>query len=170
MESGDATSSALPAGDSEAQDVQRVILPSVTSTISGLPISPVYAGAFNPFKFNFAVKSRKTAFKQSHQAYQYSDVAVRHEYVPQRRGSQAQVVRQKTMEGTGEIFTDPMDSFKPQNFKEAKRAADMGNGADERKRRESGDKFRGAGKKAYRAENKGNTEASAKRQIRYAQD
>lgn len=165
------TPSNAPAGEQGTPDVQKVTLPAFTSTISGLPISPAYAGAGNPFKFNFATKSRSTAFKQSHQAYQYSDTALRHEYVPQHRGSQARVAQQKTMEGTGEVFTDPMDEFKPQKFKEAKRSADIGNGADEHKRRESAGKFRNAGKLAYRAENKGNKEGwSRRRQIRYTQD
>jgi hypothetical protein len=94
---------------------------------------------------------------------------MRNKYVPQRRGSQAQTFKQKTMEGTGEVFTDPMDDFKPQTFKEARRSTDIGNGADEHKRRESAGKFRGAGKEAYRQDNRGNAETSAKRQLRYSQ-
>ena len=169
MEPSGVAPNATAAGDSGTQDVQRVVLPSITSTISGLPISPAYAGGINPYKFNFTTKSRNSSFHREHQAYRYSDTAMRNEYVPQRRGRASEVVKQKTMEGTGEVFTDPMDEFKPQSFKEARRAADIGNGADEHKRRESPGKFRGAGKKAYRAENKGNTEGSVKRQLRYSQ-
>jgi hypothetical protein len=94
---------------------------------------------------------------------------MRNKYVPQRRGSTAEVVKQKTMEGTGEVFTDPMDEFKPQNFKETRRSTDIGNGADEHKRREPAGKYRGAGKEAYRQENRGNSETSVNRQLRYKQ-
>lgn len=170
MEPGGVAPNATAAGDSGTQDVRKVLLPSVTSTISGLPISPAYAGGINPLKFNFSTKSRSSAFKREHQAYRYSDTAMRNEYVPQHRGSRSQVVQQKTMEGTGEVFVDPLDDFKPQAFKEARRSADIGNGADEHKRRESAGKFRNTGKLAYRAENKGNTEGwSRRRQIRYTQ-
>lgn len=170
MEPGGVASNATAAGDSGTQDVRRVLLPSVTSTISGLPISPAYAGGVNPLKFNFPTKSRSSAFKREHQAYRYSDTAMRNEYVPQHRGRAAEVAKQKTMEGTGEIFTDPMDDFKPQNFKEPRRSTDIGNGADEHKRRESAGKFRNTGKLAYRAENKENKEGwSRRRQIRYTQ-
>ena len=169
MEAGAPPSGAPTTGDSGAEDVQKIGLPSFTSTISGLPISPVYAGALNPFKFDVPTRSRRSSFHSAHQAYHYSDTGMRNEYVPQHRGSQAQTFKQKTMEGTGDVFTDPMDDFKPQNFKEARRSTDVGNGADEHKRRESAGKFRGAGKKAYKKENHGNSEASAKRQLRYSQ-
>jgi hypothetical protein len=162
-DSGDST-----AGDSGEQGVQRVGLPSITSSISGLPISPVYAGALGTYKFDVG-RSRKSSFHASRQSYTYSQAEVRHKYVPQRRGSQAQVHQQKTMEGTGEIFTDPMDEFKPQVFKEARRSTDIGNGADEHKRREPAGKYRGAGKEAYRQDNRGNSETSVKRQLRYSQ-
>lgn len=169
MEPSVTDSNAPLVGEQGALDIPKVTLPAFTSTISGLPISPAYAGAANPFRFNFATKSRSVSFHVSQQTYRYADTGMRNAYVPQRRGSQAQVVKQKTMEGTGEVFTDPMDEFKPQSFKEARRATDIGNGADEHKRREPADKYRGAGKKAYRAENKGNTETSVKRQLRYSQ-
>lgn len=169
MEASGVNPNATVAGDSGTLDVRQTLLPFVTSTVSGLPISPVYAGAINPFKFSFATRSRNTAFHSEHQAYRYSDTGERNEYVPVRRGRASEVVKQKTMEGTGEVFTDPLDEFKPQTFKEANRDATIGNGADEHKRRESAGKFRGAGKKAYRSENKGNTEGAAKRQLRYTQ-
>ena len=155
-------------GDSGEQEEKKAVLPSITSSISGLPISPVYAGALGTYKFDVG-RSRKSSFHASRQSYTYSQAEVRHKYVPQRRGSQAQVVQQKTMEGTGEIFTDPMDEFKPQVFKEARRSTDIGNGADEHKRREPAGKYRGAGKEAYRQDNRGNSETSVKRQLRYSQ-
>lgn len=166
---GVAPSNAPVTGDSGASDVLKVAVPSVTSTISGLPISPVYAGVLGTYKFNVG-RSRKSSFHAARTQSNYASNGMRHEYVPQRRGSTAEVVKQKTMEGTGEVFTDPMDEFKPQTFKEAKRSTDIGNGADEHKRREPAGKYRGAGKKAYRSENKGNTETSAKRQLRYSQE
>ena len=169
MEPGGVSTNATDVADSGTEDVSQVLLPSVTSTVSGLPISPAYAGAMNPFRFNFATKSRNSAFHNSHEVYRPVENEKRNEYVPTRRGRSSEVVKQKTMEGTGEIFTDPLDEFKPQAFKEANRDATIGNGADEHKRRESAGKFRGAGKKAYRAENKGNTEGGSKRQLRYSQ-
>jgi len=171
---GVAPSSAPVAGDNGAQEEQKVVLPSITSTISGLPISPVYAGAvttgvLGTYKFDVG-RSRRSSFHAARVQSSYADNGMRHEYVPQRRGSQAEVVKQKTMEGTGEIFTDPMDEFKPQSFKEARRSTDIGNGADEHKRREPAGKYRGAGKEAYRQSNRGNSETSAKRQLRYSQE
>jgi|688.fasta_scaffold668689_2 hypothetical protein len=161
-------SGAPTTGDSGEQDVQRVGLPSITSSVSGLPISPVYAGALGTYKFDVG-RSRKSSFHASRQSYTYSQAEVRNKYVPQRRGSQAQVAQQKTMEGTGEVFTDPLDEFKPQVFKEARRSTDIGNGADEHKRREPAGKYRGAGKEAYRQGNRGNSETSVNRQLRYSQ-
>jgi hypothetical protein len=166
---GVAPSSAPVAGDSGEQEVPNVTLPAFTSTISGLPISVAYAGAANPFRFNFGTRSRSSSFHLSQQSYRSSDTGMRNKYVPQRRGSTAEVVKQKTMEGTGEVFTDPMDEFKPQNFKETRRSTDIGNGADEHKRREPAGKYRGAGKEAYRQENRGNSETSVNRQLRYKQ-
>lgn len=165
---GAAPSSAPVAGDGGAQEEQKLVLPSITSTVSGLPISPVYAGALGTYKFDSG-RSRKSSFHEARIKSSFEENGMRNKYVPQHRGSQAQVAKQKTMEGTGEIFTDPMDEFKPQQFKEARRATDVGNGADEHKRRESAGKFRGAGKEAYRKDNRGNTEAPAKRQLRYSQ-
>lgn len=167
---GVAPSDAPVAGESGEQEIPKITLPAFTSTISGLPISVAYAGAANPFRFNFGARSRSSSFHVTQQAYRSSDSGMRHEYVPQRRGSAAEVVKQKTMEGTGEIFTDPMDEFRPQKFKEARRSTDIGNGADEHKRREPAGKYRSAGKKAYKQENHGNSETSGKRQLRYAQE
>jgi len=176
VEAGAPPSGAPAAGDSGApttgdggeQEAPKVGLPSITSTVSGLPISPVYAGALGTYKFDVS-RSRRSSFHAARTKTSYEDNGMRNKYVPQRRGSQAQVVRQKTMEGTGEVFTDPLDDFKPQNFKEAKRSTDIGNGADEHKRREPAGKYRGAGKEAYRQGNRGNSETSVKRQLRYSQ-
>lgn len=169
MEPSGVDSNATAPEDSGTQDVPQAVLPSVTSTISGLPIAAVYAGAINPFAFNVPTKSRNSAFHRSQLAYRYAEIGMRNVYVPQRRGRSSEVVKQKVMEGTGEIFTDPLDEFKPQNFSEGRQNTAVGNGADDRPRRESAGKFRGTGKKAYKAQNKGNTEQSLKKQVRYTQ-
>ena len=143
----------------EAPQAVGAVLPSITSTVSGLPISPAYAGAgvgFAPTPI-----SRTQHFRSSaNNARPYlPPIKSEHSYVPQRRGYAVE----KNMVGDGDRVTDPMDNFKPQSFKES---ASAGAGAEEH-RPESPNKFRTAGKKAYRSENRANSEVSSRKQLRY---
>lgn len=158
---GDATSGA-PAAEGEGVEALQgdISIPSITSTVSGLPISPVYAGAGMVLR-----PPRQMVFHASRLTNNKMQAPVmKHEYVPQHRGA---LPSQKTMEGTGELFTDPMDNFKEQPFKESSQS---GTGVEEQKSKENPNKYRNAGKKAYKSDNKDNKESSARRQLRYSQE
>lgn len=134
-------------------------IPSVTSSVSGLPISPVYAGAGTGV-FSAPVP-RVQHFRSSVQRARpfLPPIKTEHSYVPQRRGYPVP----KNMIGDGDRVVDPLDNFKPQKFKES---PESGAGAEEHKP-ESPNKYRTAGKKAYRSENRANSEASSRKQLRY---
>lgn len=155
---GDTASGDAPSAEGEEAQVAPPPIPSITSTVSGLPISPVYAGAGIRIRL-----PRKKAFHTSRLMHT-APISFAHDYVPQRRGM---LPAKKTMEGTGEVFTDPMDNFKTQSFKES---AEPGTGAEEQRRSENPNKYRNAGKKAYKSENKENLEAAKRHQLRYSQE
>lgn len=155
---GDTASGDAPSAEGEEAQVAPPPIPSITSTVSGLPISPAYAGV------GIRIKApRQIAFHASRLAHS-APISFAHDYVPQRRGT---LPAKKTMEGTGEVFTDPMDNFKAQSFKES---SESGTGVEEKRRPENPNKYRNAGKKAYKAENKSNKEESKRHQLRYSQE
>lgn len=137
-----------------------LVVPSVTSTISGLPISPAYAGAFagqGPAFISARQRPAHFVAAAARQRPYLPPVKSEHSYIPQRRGYAVQ----KNMVGDGDAVTDPMDNFKAQGFRESEGAA------VEEHKPESPNKFRTAGKKAYRSENRSNTEAASHKQLRY---
>jgi hypothetical protein len=143
----------------EAPQAVETVLPSITSTVSGLPISPAYAGAGMG---TFTTRSSRTQHFRSSatRARPYlPPIKSENSYIPQRRGYAVE----KNMIGDGDRVVDPLDNFKPQKFKESSEA---GAGVEEHKP-ESPNKYRTSGKKAYRSENRANTEASSRKQLRY---
>lgn len=162
--SGVAQNSAPETTDSEP--VAGPLIPSITSTVSGLPISPAYAGAGVGFSF---VASRSTAFRSSAVRNMPRPVAVNYSntYVPQRRGNVSATVNQeRNLIGDGEAYQDPLDNFKPQSFKEGSSSADD---YPVEELKENQKEYRNVGRKAYKSENTENTERSAARQVRYTQ-
>lgn len=158
---GEASEGAPATTDQNVVNVGAVV-PSITSTISGLPISPVYSGVgFVPGLFKGSRHlhfTRGVAGARPH----IPEVSYENNYIPQRRGNKAVVVKQKELIGDGEQHVDPLDNFKPQKFREGQTTVD-----DNPKQVEK--EYRGAGKRAYKAENRGNREGAYHRQVRYSQ-
>lgn len=158
MESdGVATSDAGVQG--EAPEAVETTLPSITSTVSGLPISPAYAGGGVGFTPTPRFRTQHFRSAADNARPYLPPIKSEHAYIPQRRGYAVE----KNMVGDGDRVVDPMDNFKPQKFKES---GESGAGIEEHKA-ESPNKYRTAGKKAYRSENRDNTEASSHKQLRY---
>lgn len=151
-----------PTADTGQENVVVVggTIPSITSTISGLPISPAYAGVGSVVPVS---PSRRRHFIRGYAGAKPHIPTVSYEsnYIPSRRGSQAIVNAEREMVGNGEQHVDPMDNFKPQKFKEGSTTADD-------KPEQVDKEYRGAGKRAYKAENKGNKEGAIHRQVRYS--
>lgn len=161
---GGAVDSAPETPDSEP--VAGPSVPSITSTVSGLPISPAYAGARVGFSF---FPSRSMTFKTSVVRHRTPPSAVSYSntYVPQRRGNVSATVNQeRNLIGDGEMYQDPLDNFKPQSFKEGNTTTDD---YPVEELKENQKEFRNVGRKAYKSENTGNSERSASRQVRYSQ-
>jgi len=136
-------------------------VPSITSTISGLPISPAYAGQGfigKPFR---AVRQVSFSRSVANAKPEVEQVTYDRSYVPQRRGTQAVVRREREMIGDGEQHVDPLDNFKPQSFKEGETSSDD-------KPEQVDKEYRNLGRKAYKAENKGNSERPKTHQVRYS--
>lgn len=161
-DAGDNSSVVSTSGVQGQAEAVALVVPSVTSTISGLPISPAYAGAVTGegpiFK---APRHRTLHFSTAIAAATPSLPRIKseHAYIPQRRGRAVE----KNMIGDGDQVTDPMDNFKPQKFHESESA---GNGVEEHKP-ENPNKFRTAAKKAYRSENASNSEVPTRKQLRH---
>ena len=159
-----APSAAPTTADSETQENVTLVgstVPSITSTISGLPISPAYAGVGSIVPFSASRRqhfARAVAGAKPH----LPTISYESNYIPQRRGSQAVVNAEREMIGNGEAHVDPMDNFKPQTFKEGSTATDD-------KPDQVDKEYRGAGKRAYKSENRENREGAYHRQIRYSQ-
>ena len=111
MEGGDATAASGAPSDSqsEAQGDE-----GLTSTSSGIPIAPVFAGAGMRYNFSDVYRSRRKEFRDSAQSQRRVDYG---EYVNPfagtLRGPAGRVMR-RNMSGIGEIYTDPLDNFKSQ--------------------------------------------------------
>ena len=155
---GDAATDSAGPSESVSQD-QAVVggyVPRITFTGSGLPITPVYAGAgvashtFNigrTLHFRNGIYSSKPSLPRP--------VAYGSSYVPQHRGYTGVVRVQKRLEGVGEVPVDPMQNFKPQVFKETKApSAEISAEEENAVKRE----YKNAGRKAYKSENRGNRE------------
>lgn len=159
MESdGVAPSDADVQAEAPQETVAAPIVPSITSTVSGLPISPVYAGG--GLGFYPTPVSRTAHFRSSANNARplLPRIKSDHSYVPQRRGYTVQ----KNMVGDGDRVLDPMDNFKPQSFQES-----QGAGAVEEHKPENPNKYRTSGKKSYRADNRANSEVASHKQLRY---
>lgn len=157
-------SAAPTTADSEKQENVTLVgstVPSITSTISGLPISPAYAGVGSIVPFS---ASRRQHFARAVAGAKPRLPTITYEsnYIPQRRGSQAVVNAEREMIGNGEAHVDPMDNFKPQTFKEGSTTVDDTPDQVDKE-------YRGAGKRAYKSENRENREGAYHRQIRYSQ-
>lgn len=165
MESeGSVETNAPETPDSEPTATPAV--PSITSTVSGLPISPAYAGAGVRFAFRMP---RSMSFTSSAVRNMPKPAAVNYSntYVPQRKGNVRAVVNEeRNLIGDGTMYMDPLDNFKPQTFKEGSTASDD---YPEEQIKESKKEFRNVGRKAYKSENTGNSETSTSRQVRYKQ-
>lgn len=151
-----ATDSAGPS-ESVSQD-QAVVggaVPRLTYTGSGMPITPVYAGAgiasriFNAgrsIQFRNGIYSSRPALPRP--------VGYGTSFVPQRLGYTGVVRVQKRLEGVGDVPVDPMQNFKPQVFKEA--SPKEGISAEEEHAIDR--EYKNAGRKAYKSENRENRE------------
>lgn len=122
MEGGDATAdaSAPSAEGSEGSDNE-----GLTSTSSGIPIAPVYAGYGMGYNFSSVYRSRRKEFRDSTQAQRpvdYGEYA--NPYADTLRGPAGRIMR-RNMSGIGEIYTDPLDNFKPQPNKMDKKPASV---------------------------------------------
>lgn len=161
---GGAETSAPTPVDAEQQKNISVVgstVPSITSTISGLPISPVYAGQGvigKPFK---ALRQAHFTRSVANAKPEVEQVNYDRSFVPQRRGTQAVVNMERELIGDGEQHVDPLDNFKPQSFREGQTTTDD---TPEQVDKE----YRNVGRKAYKSENKGNSERPKTHQVRYS--
>lgn len=94
----------------------------IQSTEGGIPIAAVYAGYKTTYNFKPAAAARRTQFIESAAHYKYFEpaTAIHSPYVPPRKSPKGGIDRQRRLTGNGEIFTDPLDAFKPQRFKSTK--------------------------------------------------
>lgn len=152
-----ATDSAEPSESVEqGQAVVGGYVPRITFTGSGLPITPVYAGAgVASHKFNIG---RTLHFRNGIYSGKPSlprPVAYGSSYVPQHRGYTGVVRVQKRLEGVGDVPVDPMQNFQPQKFSEASAPSENLSSEEESAIKRE---YKNAGRKAYKSENKGNRE------------
>jgi hypothetical protein len=94
----------------------------IQSVAGGVPIAAVYAGYKTTYNFKPAAAARRMAFAEAAAHYRYFEAAtaIHNPYVPPRRSPKGGIDRQRRLTGNGEIFTDPLDAFKPQRFKSTK--------------------------------------------------
>lgn len=94
----------------------------IQSVEGGIPIAAVYAGYKTTYNFKPVSAARRTMFAEAATHYKYFESATsfHNPYVPPRRGPKGGIDRQRRLTGNGEIFTDPLDAFKPQRFKSTK--------------------------------------------------
>lgn len=89
----------------------------LTTTQSGIPIAPVYAGAGVLYNFSGMTRSRRAEFRES-QKYRQRDYGTeyRNPYVPTPRGPRGGIDISKNMAGTGELYDDPLDGFRSESL------------------------------------------------------
>lgn len=94
----------------------------IQSVAGGVPIAAVYAGYKTSYNFKPAAAARRMMFAEAATHYKYfeSSTSFHNPYVPPRRSPKGGIDRQRRLTGNGEIFTDPLDAFKPQRFKSTK--------------------------------------------------
>jgi hypothetical protein len=119
MEYGEAPSPGA-AEDSEPTPYQTSL--RIQSAEGGIPIAAVYAGFKTTYNFKPAAAARRMAFAEAATHYKYFEAAtaIHNPFVPPRRSPKGGIDRQRRLTGNGEIFTDPLDAFKPQRFKSTK--------------------------------------------------
>jgi hypothetical protein len=129
--------------------------PQLTFTGSGMPISPVYAGS--GFVFNKYNASRSIHFRNGIHASKPAlprPIAYGSDYSAQHRGSTGVVRVEKNMEAVGPAPVDPMQNFAPQRFKESSVSENITPQEENAVNKE----YKNAGRRAYKSENRGNTE------------
>lgn len=94
----------------------------IQSVEGGVPIAAVYAGYKTTYNFRPIAKARAAAFAEAAGHYRFfeSATAFHNPFVPPRRSPKGGIDRQRRLTGNHEIFTDPLDAFKPQRFKATK--------------------------------------------------
>lgn len=123
----------------------------LTTTQSGLPIAPVYAGAGF---FTGMVRSRKQLFHQTRENYRKPDYAyeTRNPYIPPMRSARGGIDMKRNMSGIGVGYTDALDLFKPQKPAINKQST----GIKKRYRQQDPMRRRQQGRAAYIKENPDN--------------
>lgn len=120
-----------------------------------MPISPVYAGS--GFVFNKYNASRSIHFRNGIHASKPAlprPIAYGSDYSAQHRGSTGVVRVEKNMEAVGPAPVDPMQNFAPQQFKESS-AGEVITPQEENAAKKE---YKNAGRRAYKSENRENTE------------
>lgn len=120
-----------------------------------MPISPVYAGS--GFVFNKYNASRSIHFRNGIHASKPAlprPIAYGSDYSAQHRGSTGVVRVEKNMEAVGPAPVDPMQNFAPQRFKESSVSENITPQEENAVNKE----YKNAGRRAYKSENRGNTE------------
>ena len=85
----------------------------LTTTQSGIPIAPVYAGAYVPYSFKSVLRTRRADVREQKKYSRLDNVTeYRNPYVPAPHGPKGGIDRMRNLAGTGEIYDDPMDGFK----------------------------------------------------------
>ena len=154
MEAAGEISQTADAGQNEVV-VGQGYTPQLTFTGSGMPISPVYAGS--GFVFNKYNASRSIHFRNGIHASKPAlprPIAYGSDYSAQHRGSTGVVRVEKNMEAVGPAPVDPMQNFAPQQFKESS-ADEVVTPQEENATKKE---YKNAGRRAYKSENRGNTE------------
>lgn len=154
MEAAGEISQTADAGQNEVV-VGQGYTPQLTFTGSGMPISPVYAGS--GFVFNKYNASRSIHFRNGIHASKPAlprPIAYGSDYSAQHRGSTGVVRVEKNMEAVGPAPVDPMQNFAPQQFKESSVSENITPQEENAVNKE----YKNAGRRAYKSENRGNTE------------
>lgn len=128
----------------------------LTTTESGIPIAPVYAGAAVEYDFSPVTRNRKSEF-DSQQMYRHPDFGTefKNPYVPRTMGPRGGIDMVRHMSGTGQIYEDPLDLFKPQNSNIDRKPE----GVKRPNKPQNANRQRDRGASAYRKVNKENTDA-----------
>jgi hypothetical protein len=94
----------------------------IRSVEGGVPIAAVYAGYKTTYNFKAVAAARRALFVEAAAHYRYFEpaTAIHNPYVPPRRGPKGGIDRQRRLTGNGEIFTEPLEAFKPQRFRSTK--------------------------------------------------
>jgi hypothetical protein len=106
MEGAGEASAPVPSGNGELTD----------TVSSGIPVAPVYAGAALSYSFAPMLRSRRQEFR-SQQMYRHPDFGTefRNPYVPRPAGPKGGYDMERHLAGTGQMYEDPLDLFKPQS-------------------------------------------------------